>query len=1024
MCVQRDLASRNAQRLGIPTDTPYCNGVYQASTSHVDSLRGLSKTRTGHVAVLDTGATRSVMGLPTARRLARSIGRKLDLCPSPRRFRFGVTAHESMGSTIIHIPTPSGVMSIQADVISADVPFLIGMDAMDANRVQVLSIDNKLEHIPLDPNALGWQLPLARKHGHICLPFLPIRDECVSYYTRTHLERLHRSMYHPSAEKMLELLRRADPDKLEPETRSVLQDISRSCHACQAYSPPPLAFKVSMPGDQRFNRSLRLDLFFINDGGVSYPALHVVDTATHFQAAVFLPGQSAGDVWNALLLCWSRLFVGDPEEIVTDQGVLFTSKEFTEWCAQSGITLRHTPTEQHNSLSVGETYHHAVRKVFLKLRAENPNVSKELLLQLAVYAINTSTNPHGLIPVLLVFGVLPRLPDVGGTGPKAQSERMEMLNAARQEYDAWVCQRRIDLGIRSRTPSTADEVYETGDRVYVWREKPRMWTGPFKISSVDGKSVYIKVDSKGPRPFSITRVKRVAEPTQLVWENEVLWTEVIGKGDERSISPEMLEAKRSEFVNLLKRGTFKLVMLPDGGRGENVVPGRFVLALKHATTGETKAKARFVIGGHRDKEKGYQVHVGRTLSQSSVRMLLALAAILGFDVWTEDIKQAYLQSASALRRRIFVKPGELHLGKDEFLQLILPLYGLSESGDYWSRTLTDHCLSQIGMQQTSSDLSLFFRRVGHELVALSGNYVDDLLRAAPKGQRPALEKSLRQRFECGPSQDLPSDFLGMELSRDGSSLKTAMSDYISRLKCIPDDASYQQYASLRASLLWLAHVRPDISAFGSIIGSYRQEDMSAEVIKMINEKVKFLKSTKDVTLTFPALDRKTLRLVVYSDASFANRKDKTSQLGYVVCLADASGKMSIVSYRSCKSPRVARSAMAAETLAFTTAFDAGYVIRHQLQTMLQVSVPMLMLIDSKSLFDVITSNRNTEEGRLMIDIFAARQAYGRGEIDNIGLVAGEHNIADDLTKLEGNGKLFQAMNRGVIDHPIRDYILR
>ena len=92
--------------------------------------------------------------------------------------------------------------------------------------------------------------------------------------------------------------------------------------------------------------------------------------------------------------------------------------------------------------------------------------------------------------------------------------------------------------------------------------------------------------------------------------------------------------------------------------------------------------------------------------------------------------------------------------------------------------------------------------------------------------------------------------------------------------------------------------------------------------------------------------------------------------------------------------------------------------------MLQVSIPLLMLIDSKCLFDVITSNRNTEEGRLMIDIFAARQAYGRGEIDNIGLVAGEHNIADDLTKLEGNGKLFEAMQKGYLDHPVRDYIIR
>ena len=412
---------------------------------------------------------------------------------------------------------------------------MIGLDALDEHRVQPLAVENQLQYVPADNTTVAWRLPLVRNRGHICLRFVPIREAFVCHYTRVQLERLHRSLYHPSAEKMLALLKRADPDKLEPDTRAVLQDISRNCHACQAYSPAPLSFKVSMPGDLCFNRSLRLDLFFINDHGKK-PALHVVDVATHFQAAVFLPGESAADVWNALLVCWSRLFVGDPEEIVTDQGSLFTSESFHGWCEASGIRLRHTPTEQHNSLSVGETYHHAVRKVFLKLRLENPRITKEVLLQLAVYAINTSTNPHGLIPVLLVFGMLPRLPDVGGTDPKTQQERMAMISTARQEYDALVCQRRIELGIKSSTPSTIDEVYEKGDLVYVWRETPRMWTGPFKISSVEEKSVFIKVDSKGPKPFSITRVKRAAIPAQVVWDEEILWTEVLANGDERCIA--------------------------------------------------------------------------------------------------------------------------------------------------------------------------------------------------------------------------------------------------------------------------------------------------------------------------------------------------------------------------------------------------------------------------------------------------------------------------------------------------------
>ena len=144
----------------------------------------------------------------------------------------------------------------------------------------------------------------------------------------------------------------------------------------------------------------------------------------------------------------------------------------------------------------------------------------------------------------------------------------------------------------------------------------------------------------------------------------------------------MLEAKRAEFCGLLRRGTFRLVVLPDNGRGENVVPSRFVLALKHED-GRTKAKARFVMGGHRhgDKGKATQINNARNISAVGVRLLLALASILGLQVYTEDVRQAYLQSASALRRRIFTKPDHtvlsarlagcqqfLQLGKNEFLQ--------------------------------------------------------------------------------------------------------------------------------------------------------------------------------------------------------------------------------------------------------------------------------------------------------------------------------------------------------------------
>jgi hypothetical protein len=89
-------------------------------------------------------------------------------------------------------------------------------------------------------------------------------------------------------------------------------------------------------------------------------------------------------------------------------------------------------------------------------------------------------------------------------------------------------------------------------------------------------------------------------------------------------------------------------------------------------------------------------------------------------------------------------------------------------------------------------------------------------------------------------------------------------------------------------------------------------------------------------------------MVMYAESSFANRRDKSSQLGYVVCLRDKTGTMCI-RYRSCKSWRVVRSAMAAETLAFTAAFDAALSVRDQLEKVLKRNVPITMYTDSKAL---------------------------------------------------------------------------
>lgn len=131
-----------------------------------------------------------------------------------------------------------------------------------------------------------------------------------------------------------------------------------------------------------------------------------------------------------------------------------------------------------------------------------------------------------------------------------------------------------------------------------------------------------------------------------------------------------------------------------------------------------------------------------------------------------------------------------------------------------------------------------------------------------------------------------------------------------------------------------------------------------------------------------------------------------------------------LNFKSHKAYRVVQSATGSETLAFVAAFDSVFLLRRQIEIMTGQDVSLLMLTDSRCIFDVSTSNKNTTEGRLMINIFPARQSYSRLVIDNIGLIKGELYLAEDLTNINVDGALRRAMAASRLDHRIEDFILR
>ena len=209
-----------------------------------------------------------------------------------------------------------------------------------------------------------------------------------------------------------------------------------------------------------------------------------------------------------------------------------------------------------------------------------------------------------------------------------------------------------------------------------------------------------------------------------------------------------------------------------------IVPSRFFLIVKKSDDGAEVYKARFVLGGHRDRDKRTFVHNCTTLKAHSTRLPVAVATILDFVIWSTDINQAYLQSAVELKREVFTKPDILELNQDELIQIIKPLYGLADSGDYWNETLTKHHLQHLRMKQTEGDFSLFFYHIGQKLAGLSGTYVDDILRAGNKEFNDYSTKITHSAFDAKNPMYNEFTFTGLQLSGTKEQRQISQKNYI------------------------------------------------------------------------------------------------------------------------------------------------------------------------------------------------------------------------------------------------------
>ena len=233
-----------------------------------------------------------------------------------------------------------------------------------------------------------------------------------------------------------------------------------------------------------------------------------------------------------------------------------------------------------------------------------------------------------------------------------------------------------------------------------------------------------------------------------------------------------------------------------------------------------------------------------------------------------------------------------------------------------------------------------------------------------------------------------------------------------------------QLVSTRAKIQYNSQcTRPDLCAAVQVSSS----DVSQPTPNTFEEMRKIIDqclATASFKLTYVPLHIKSLSIVLFTDASFANTTNSKSQLGFVVLLKDGTNAANIVHYGSSRCQRVTCSVMASEIHGLLYGFDQAYVAQQILQETLDVPIPIDAYVDSKTLFNVIAKQSSTTEKRLQIDICSLKESHARNELRTLGWIPESSNIADALTKpcTSLSHPIWNVMNTNSIHIPAHGWV--
>jgi len=172
-------------------------------------------------------------------------------------------------------------------------------------------------------------------------------------------------------------------------------------------------------------------------------------------------------------------------------------------------------------------------------------------------------------------------------------------------------------------------------------------------------------------------------------------------------------------------------------------------------------KVRMVARGDRQTADTYDVTHSPVVRTTTLRFIIAVAAIYDLDVYQTDVNTAYLNAP--IDFDIYFIAPDCFPNPGAYLRAKKAIYGLKQAGVCWYMELEEK-LIDMGFQRTIFDYCVWGTVRGDSPILIA-TYVDDLLFIGTDENCRAVLNELKSYYICRDDQKLAT-FLGMDFSRD------------------------------------------------------------------------------------------------------------------------------------------------------------------------------------------------------------------------------------------------------------------